>query len=83
MRFIHSSDLQIGMVFKYFEPDAAAALKAARHAVVPDDGGAGGQVSGVGGVAGRRHLRQATAHIRHPAEADRGHAPIPAGSRGI
>lgn len=34
MRFIHSSDLQIGMVFNYFEPDAAAALKAARQAVV-------------------------------------------------
>ncbi|MGH7044769.1 MAG: metallophosphoesterase family protein [Stellaceae bacterium] len=34
MRFIHSSDLQIGMVFNYFEPEAAALLQDARHRAV-------------------------------------------------
>ena len=34
MRFIHSSDLQIGMVFNYFAPDAAFALQDARQEVV-------------------------------------------------
>jgi DNA repair exonuclease SbcCD nuclease subunit len=34
MRFIHSSDLQIGMVFNYFELDIAFALQDARQAVV-------------------------------------------------
>jgi DNA repair exonuclease SbcCD nuclease subunit len=34
MRFIHSSDLQIGKVFMYFEPDVAALLQDARQAVV-------------------------------------------------
>ena len=34
MRLIHSSDLQIGMAFKYFEPEVAALLQDARQAVV-------------------------------------------------
>jgi DNA repair exonuclease SbcCD nuclease subunit len=34
MRFIHSSDLQIGKTFGRFEPEAAALLRDARHAVV-------------------------------------------------
>ena len=34
MRIIHSSDLQIGMVFNYFEPDVAAMLQDARQAAV-------------------------------------------------
>ncbi len=34
MRFIHSSDLQIGKVFKYFEPEVSALLQDARHAAV-------------------------------------------------
>lgn len=34
MRFIHSSDLQIGMVFKYFEPAAEALLQDARQGAV-------------------------------------------------
>ena len=34
MRIIHSSDLQIGMVFNYLEPNVAAMLQDARQAVV-------------------------------------------------
>ena len=34
MRLIHSSDLQIGMVFNYFEPEIAALLQDARQAAV-------------------------------------------------
>src|SRR4051794_30821911 len=34
MKFIHSSDLQIGKVFGYFEPEVAIALQDARQAVV-------------------------------------------------
>src|ERR1022692_2070264 len=34
MRFIHSSDLQIGKVFMYFEPEVAALLQDARQAAV-------------------------------------------------
>jgi DNA repair exonuclease SbcCD nuclease subunit len=34
MRLIHASDLQIGMVFRYFEPDVAAVLQDARQAIV-------------------------------------------------
>ena len=34
MKFIHSSDLQIGKAFGYFEPDTAGALQDARQAVV-------------------------------------------------
>jgi DNA repair exonuclease SbcCD nuclease subunit len=34
MRFIHSSDLQIGKVFSYLEPDVAVLLQDARQAVV-------------------------------------------------
>jgi DNA repair exonuclease SbcCD nuclease subunit len=34
VKFIHSSDLQIGKVFGYFDPDVASALQDARHAVV-------------------------------------------------
>lgn len=34
MRLIHSSDLQIGMVFNYFDHTTAALLQDARHAVV-------------------------------------------------
>ncbi|MGH7248446.1 MAG: metallophosphoesterase family protein, partial [Pseudomonadota bacterium] len=34
MRLIHSSDLQIGMVFNYFEPDTPAFLQDARQAAV-------------------------------------------------
>src|SRR5467141_1391322 len=34
MKFIHSSDLQIGKAFGYFEPEVASALQDARQAVV-------------------------------------------------
>src|SRR5258708_21897578 len=34
MKFIHSSDLQIGKAFGYFEPETAAILQDARQAVV-------------------------------------------------
>jgi DNA repair exonuclease SbcCD nuclease subunit len=34
MKFIHSSDLQIGKAFGYFEPETASALQDARQAVV-------------------------------------------------
>lgn len=34
MKFIHSSDLQIGKVFGYFEPEVASALQDVRQAVV-------------------------------------------------
>src|SRR5882757_2423765 len=34
MKFIHSSDLQIGKAFGYFEPEIASALQDARQAVV-------------------------------------------------
>jgi DNA repair exonuclease SbcCD nuclease subunit len=34
VKFIHSSDLQIGKVFGYFEPEVASALQDARQAVV-------------------------------------------------
>lgn len=34
MKFIHSSDLQIGKAFGYFEPEIASALRDARQAVV-------------------------------------------------
>ena len=34
MRFIHSSDLQIGKVFGYFEPEIAALLQDARQAAI-------------------------------------------------
>jgi DNA repair exonuclease SbcCD nuclease subunit len=34
MKFIHSSDLQIGKVFGYFDPEVASALQDARQAVV-------------------------------------------------
>ena len=34
MKFIHSSDLQIGKAFGYFEPEVANALQDARQAVV-------------------------------------------------
>lgn len=34
MRLIHSSDLQIGKVFRYFEPEVAALLQDARNAAV-------------------------------------------------
>ena len=34
MRLIHSSDLQIGMVFNYFEPEVATVLQDARQAAV-------------------------------------------------
>ena len=34
MRLIHSSDLQIGKVFTYFEPEVAVLLQDARQAAV-------------------------------------------------
>jgi len=34
MRLLHSSDLQIGMVFRYFEPEVATVLQDARQAAV-------------------------------------------------
>jgi DNA repair exonuclease SbcCD nuclease subunit len=34
MKFIHTSDLQIGKAFGYFEPDTASILQDARQAVV-------------------------------------------------
>ena len=34
MKFIHSSDLQIGKAFGYFEPEIANILQDARQAVV-------------------------------------------------
>ena len=34
MKFIHSSDLHIGKIFGYFEPEVASALQDAPQAVV-------------------------------------------------
>jgi DNA repair exonuclease SbcCD nuclease subunit len=34
MKFVHTSDLQIGKAFGYFEPETASILQDARHAVV-------------------------------------------------
>jgi hypothetical protein len=34
MKFIHSSDLQIGKAFGYFDPEVAGSLQDARQAVV-------------------------------------------------
>ena len=47
MRLIHSSDLQIGKVFMYFEPEVAALLQDARQAAVRTLGDlSGGQIVG-------------------------------------